>query len=98
MILVAGFTSNLRSVELDSFFDRSIDWEKIKKHCKSFVAIHSDNDPFVSIHYGALFKEKLNADVVIEHDKKHFSGDDNITKLPSVLRILLRLSSKQRSC
>ena len=92
IILIAGFTSNLGYEELGSFFTKAINWDKIKSHCRKFVAIHSDNDPYVPLHYGDLFKERLNANILIEHDMKHFSGDDGITKLPTLLNKLLDMS------
>ncbi len=92
VVFVAGFTSNLGYEELSSFFTKPIDWEKIKSHCPKFVAIHSDNDPFISLHYGDLFKEKLDAEVIIEHDKKHFSGDNGIMELPSAFGAILKLA------
>jgi len=92
VILVAGFTSSLGYEELESFFTKPISWDKIKSHCKKFVAIRSDNDPYVSLHYGNFFKEKLNAIVITEHSMKHFSGDDGITQLPIVLDQILKIS------
>lgn len=92
VILVAGFTSNLGYKELESFFKKPINWERIRSHCKKFVAIHSDNDPYVSLHYSKFFEEKLGAKIIIEHNIKHFSGDDGITKLPVVLNSLLEMS------
>lgn len=92
VVLVAGFTSNLGYTELKSFFAKPINWKKIKVHCKKFVAIHSDNDPYVSLHYGDFFKKELNATVIVKHGMKHFSGDDGITKLPVVLNLLLNMS------
>ncbi|MDP2908651.1 MAG: alpha/beta hydrolase [Nanoarchaeota archaeon] len=91
VILVAGFTSNLGYTELESFFTNPINWEKIKSHCKRFVAVNSDNDPYVSLHYGDFFKEKLNAKLIVEHNMRHFSGDDGITQLPIVLDQLLKI-------
>jgi hypothetical protein len=91
-VLVAGFASNLGYGEIESFFKKPIDWEKIKSRCKKFIAIHSDNDPYVSLHYGDIFKEKLNAEVVVQHDMKHFSGGDGITELPVALEAVLKLS------
>jgi hypothetical protein len=91
-VLIAGFTSNLGYEELESFFTKHIDWERIKSHCKKFVAIHSDNDPYVSLHYGDFFKDKLNSEVIVEHDMRHFSGDDGITELPVALNTVLRMS------
>ena len=64
-------------------------------HCKRFVAIQSDNDPWVSIHYGKeIFKQKLNAEVIIKHDMKHISGDDGINELPDALDSVLKMSEK----
>jgi predicted alpha/beta hydrolase family esterase len=97
-VLVAGFTTNLGYDEIASFFETPIDWGKINAHCKKFVAIHSDNDPYVSIHYGReIFKQKINAEVIIEHNMKHFSGDDGINELPSVLESVLKMSGQGSS-
>ena len=95
IVLVAGFTSNLGYRELESFFPNQgrIDWDKIKSHCNKFVAIHSDNDPFVSTHYGEeFFQNYLNAKYILEHDKKHFGDNDGINELPSALDALLEMS------
>lgn len=94
-ILVAGFSGNLGYEELDTFFKTPIDWIKIKSHCKKFITIHSDNDPYVPLKYGDIFKEKLNAELIIKHHMKHFSGDDGITKLPVVLDAVLKISKSQ---
>lgn len=92
-VLVAGFTSNLGYKDLNSFFTKPINWKKITSHCKKFIAIHSDNDPWVSLHYGKeFFKEKLHAEIIIENNMKHFSGDDGINKLPSALKSVLKIS------
>lgn len=96
VVLVAGFGADLEydgyKGELKSFFSKPVNWQKIKSHCQKFVAIHSDNDPWVSIKNSALFKEKLGAKIIIEHNMKHFSGDDNIFELPSALASVLELA------
>lgn len=92
-VFVAGFSDNLGIEQIKSFFIEPIDWNKIKPNCKKFVAIHSDNDPYVPLKYGDIFKEKLNAELVIEHNMKHFSGDDGITELPIALEKILEISS-----
>lgn len=92
-MIVAGYTTNLGYEDLESFFTKPINWKKIKTNCKKFVAIHSDNDPYVSLHYGKdIFKNKLNASVIIEHNKGHFSIDNNIMQLPSALKAVIELS------
>ncbi|MDQ5938347.1 MAG: serine hydrolase [Patescibacteria group bacterium] len=95
VVMVAGFCSNLGYKELASFFPNQgwLDWDKIKSHCDKFVAIHSDNDPFVSTHYGEeLFQKYLGAKYILEHDKKHFGDNDNITELPSALEAILEMT------
>ena len=91
-IFFAGFVSNLGFDVIGSFFKKPINWKKIKSHCKKFIAVHSDNDPYVSLHYGKIFKKKLDAKVIIKHNMKHFSGDDGIFVLPIALESVIKLS------
>lgn len=88
-ILLAGFTTDLHIPELSDFFTEKINWEKIKKHCDTFYAIHSDNDQYVPISYGKIFEEKLGAEVINLHNMHHFSGSDGINKIPILLDLLL---------
>lgn len=98
-ILVAGFGHDLEyeeyKGELSSFFKTTLDWEKIRKHCKKFVAIHSEDDPWVSVKHNKLFQEKLSAKSIIQQGMKHYSGGDGITELPIVLSELLEMSSSK---
>lgn len=96
-ILVAGFAHELEysgyKNELSSFFKTAIDWDAIKKHCKKFIAVHSDNDPYVPLKHVDIFKDKLNAEVIITPNMSHFSGEDGITELPIALDSVLKLMS-----
>jgi predicted alpha/beta hydrolase family esterase len=96
VVLVAGFGHNLEfegyKGELSSFFQTSINWRKIKKHCNKFVAIHSDDDPYVPIKHNTLFKEKLGAKSIIMHNMKHFSESNGIMELPIALESLLKIA------
>ena len=93
VVMVAGFTDNLGFKELESFFTKKINFEKIKNKSDKFVAIHSDNDPYVPLENGKVFKEKLDAKLIIKHNKKHFSGEieneESCTKLPDVIKNIL---------
>lgn len=100
VLLVAGFTDINITVgededvnEIRTFFEKDLDFEKIKTHCKKFIALHSDDDPYVSLRYADIFKEKLGAKVIIEHNMKHFSEDDGITKLPIALKSILKMAN-----
>jgi len=70
-----------------------IAWEKVKKNCGKFVVILSDDDPYVYLEDGKFFKEQLGAKLIIEHNMKHFSGDDGINILPSAKEAVLSLAS-----
>lgn len=98
-IFVSGFGYDLEHEgykgELSSFFKTPINWEKVKTRCNKFVAIHSDDDPWVPIKHNALFKDKLDAKSIIQHGMGHYSEDENITELPIVLHELLEISRKK---
>lgn len=90
VILVAGFTDQLGFRELENFFEKPLDFSAIKTKSKNgFVAIQSDNDPFVSEQYGTRLKEELNAKLVIKHGAYHMSGDvdgeDSYLEVPEVI-------------
>jgi len=92
-VLVAGFTDDLGYEELSNYFQKPIEWDNIKEHCKRFIAIHSDNDKYVDLKHGDIFKEKLGAEIIIKHQKGHFSGSDGTKELPSALEAVLKLAS-----
>ena len=100
VVLVAGFGHDLEYAdykgELSSFFRTPVEWEKIKRHCKKFVAVHSDDDPWIPLKHSILFRDKLGDKVIIEHNMKHFSGDDGIMELPVVLDELLKMANGTR--
>lgn len=92
-ILVAGFTDQLGFKELENFFESRLEFGKIKpKAINGFVAIQSDDDPFVSEQYGARLQEELGATLVIKHNAQHMSGaadgEQPCTNLPEVLQNL----------
>ena len=92
-VLVAGFGKDLGIEEIKSFVNKPVEWEKIRKHCKKFVAINSDNDPYVPLEHADLFKKELNAEVIIKHNMGHLGGaEDNVFELSDVLEAVLRLS------
>ena len=99
VVLVAGYTDDLKYKELENFFQTPIDFEKIKSKSKNgFVAIHSDNDPYVDLKYADILKEKLGAEVIIKHTMGHFSGaiesEASCTELPDVIQAVEKLSAR----
>lgn len=96
-VFVAGFTDDLGYSELKNFFENPVDLKKAKTHCSKFVAIHSDNDPYVSLDFGDKFQKELGAKLIIKHNMGHFSGpvdnEESCTQLPEVIASVLELSS-----
>lgn len=77
------------------WLETSIDWEKVKLHTNKFTAIFSDNDPLVPYSDSEIFKDKLNAKIITENEKGHFSGSDGIKELPSTLSAVLEMSNNK---
>lgn len=97
VVFVAGFFNlvNLNEEEIKiakPWLKTTIDTDKILNHTKKIVAIFSDNDDWVPLEDSKIFEDKLGAKIIVEHNKGHFSGDDNINKLPSALNSLLEIS------
>jgi hypothetical protein len=87
-VLVAGPASSVNPA-IRSFYQSPFDWTSIRQHCDRFVAIHSDNDPHVPLADAAIYKTHLDAQVIVERDKGHFSGSEGCRKLTSALQALL---------
>jgi len=96
-VLVAGFASDLAAPgyagQLASFFTTPLQWDAIKRHCKQFVAIHSDNDRWVAVEQMTTFKRELGAEGLLLHNMGHFSDDDGFTELPVVYERLMAMVS-----
>lgn len=95
VILVAGFGPYLSGLTDEEkpiakpWIETPLDFEKIKSKAKAFIAIFSDNDPYVPLEENSkLFKEELGAKIIVEHNKYHMSGDDGIFELPVLLKVI----------
>lgn len=85
-VLVAGWIDDLGYKQLNSFVSKPYDWAGIKRHCKKFVVIDSDDDPYVKLYHGEAFQKQLSAKRVTERKKGHLDDDTKIKKLPSVVK------------
>ena len=50
-----------------------------------FVAIFSDNDPFVPLSEEKLFKSELGAQIIVLHGKGHLQQEHDVFILPEIL-------------
>lgn len=77
------------------WLETPIDFEKVKKHCDNFITIFSDNDPYVPLSDSKIFKDRLNAKIIIEKNKGHFTEEDEIFSLPIVLKEILKFKNNK---
>ena len=69
------------------WIETSIDFEKIKNRCDNFLAIFSDNDPYVPLSDKEIFKEKLNAEIIIKNNQEHFN---EVEQIGEILEFILK--------
>lgn len=69
-----------------------INFRKIKGLGGKYIAIFSDNDYFVPLENRILFRKRLGAKIIMEHEKGHFIRQDGAIKLPSALKSLIKIS------
>jgi uncharacterized protein len=70
------------------WLETPFDWDKIKSHCSKVTAIFSTDDPYVYIDEQVLFKEKLDANIIVMANMGHFTEEDGISDLPKVAETL----------
>ncbi|MDE1873495.1 MAG: serine hydrolase family protein [Candidatus Micrarchaeota archaeon] len=97
-VLVAGYrdiTDQLSTPEekeiMRPWKETPIDWEKAKAHAGSFTCIVSDDDPYVPVNEAREFGIALGANIIMDNGRGHFSDDDDVTALPSLLYALLNM-------
>ena len=89
-VFVAGWFS-LNGLEKEEikiakpWLETKIDFEKVKKHCNKFLAIFSDNDPYVPLSDIKLFEKNLGAETIIKKNHEHFN---NVEKIQEVLEFI----------
>ena len=95
VIFVSGWFNlkNLEDEETEeiakSWVETPIDFNKIKNKAKDITVFLSDNDQFVNLKENkGFFKKNLNAKIIVESNKGHFTKDDGITKIPEVLEMI----------
>lgn len=69
------------------WLETPIDFGKVKNHCGNFLAIFSDNDPYVPLSDKEIFKEKLNAEIIVKNNQKHFNEAE---KIKEALKFILK--------
>src|SRR3989344_5873901 len=87
-VFVAGWFS-ITNLETDEDRDTAKPWTegminfvKIKESTKNFVAIFSENDPYVPLENRTIFEESVGCKIITVGQKGHLGGDDGVIELP----------------
>ena len=99
-IFIAGFFKRLTGVESEPgsketvkhWLEAPLDFKKIRPHLLKSIAIFSDNDPYVPLDNQDDYKDKLGSKIIVEHNMSHFNEAAGVTKIPVVLKSILKIS------
>ena len=93
-ILIGSFKDDLGWPNLGGLFVKPFDFAKIKQRSKSFVFIHSDNDPYCPLDHAEYLCKELSGELKVLPGQKHFSEetDPRYTTFPLLKDILLKNS------
>jgi predicted alpha/beta hydrolase family esterase len=92
-VLIAGFSEPLNK-NPDPILQKTYYWNKIKKHCKEFIFINSDNDPWgCDDKMGRKMFKHLGGMLIIRHGDGHM-GSDTFKQPYKEFPLLLQLINK----
>lgn len=107
VLLVAGWVSltmwegrtEEETAIINSWMTPPFDFKKVKQQAKKFVAIFSDNDPFVPLEKNVdTYRDELGAKIIIERGAGHFTGEETgIMEFPIILSTFLELADENSS-
>jgi len=89
LIFIAGWFNLLEdSYEVDEereiakpWIENSINLGKVKEHVDNILAIFSTDDDCVPVSDSKIFKEKLNAEIIIKENEGHFNETQEINEI-----------------
>lgn len=89
-ILIGSFKDALGEKDLSGLFDEPFDFEKIKKHSKHFIFIHSDNDPYCPLDHAQYLAKQLDGKLIIKKGQGHFNLQisPKYKEFPELLKII----------
>ena len=89
-IFVGFYKNDLGDNDLRMLFDGKASFDKIKKHAKNFIIIHSDNDPYCPIEMAEYLANKVDGKLIIKEGQGHFNLDKSpeYKEFPLILELL----------
>ncbi len=92
-ILVGSFIDTKNTTGEDTFeglFEEPFDFEKIKKHARRFIFVHSDDDPYCPLDHAVYLSEKVGGKLIVKEGQGHFNLEKGpeYKQFPLILEIL----------
>ncbi|MEI9913932.1 MAG: alpha/beta hydrolase [Candidatus Saccharibacteria bacterium] len=89
-ILVSAFKDDLGWDTLSGLFKQAYDFDAIKGHCKQFIYVHSNDDPYVPIEQAEFLAEKTGGKLVEFEGQGHFNTElsPDYKQFPELLSII----------
>jgi len=86
---VAGFATTLGIPQIASFFESPVELKALKSKAKQgYVAIYSDDDPYVPVAKAEEMREGLGAKRLMLKGAGHINEEKGFEKLPEALEVL----------
>ena len=97
VVFISACINALGYPEIENFFEKPINFEKIKTKAEYFVIIHSEDDPIVPVKHAHQFKKTLDGVLIIKSGLGHCTGPigeaGSVEKLSDVSESLLQMSN-----
>jgi len=90
-LLIAGFINPIHFSELNNFFPKPLNDEKIKRNVIKIININSDNDHHVPLVQADEIKNRLNSEMIIIHNGGHLNDKAGFEEFPLLLEKLKEL-------
>ena len=93
-VLVGGFSESLNFKPLETFTEKPLDYEKVKRSVNKIVAIHSTDDPSVPFRFSEVIRDKLNTELITLHGAGHINWQSGWLELPQALDAILKMNEQ----
>jgi uncharacterized protein len=88
IFLVSAFDKDLGIKEIETFFFKPYDYEKIRKNAGKIYILNSDNDPYIPLNIAEELSKKLKGNLTVFHNKNHLSAGTGDFKFPELLEMI----------
>ncbi len=89
---VSGFIGFLNNTEFDTlnktFVGKPFDWNNIRKNCKKFYVINSDDDPYVPLNKAKELAKNLGVELLVIKNAGHINQESGYARFEMLLEMI----------